>query len=165
MEDLRSKAADGRLLKSRWTMVARRIRVKVRGNWHTVEVPDPNRYPLQVIVDGEPLEVEIEPDSPKVGSDRAKQASRGRLLQTGIPVGLQGIIESDSKLVRCPMPGRIVSVPIKVWDKLAAGSELCVLETMKMEQSIQISREGTVRAIFIEPGGNIAAGDPILQLE
>ena len=143
-------------------MVARRIRVKVRGNWHTVEIPDPDRYPIQVIVDGESLEVEIEPDSPKVDPDRTKQASP---LQTGIPVGLQGIIESDSKLVRCPMPGRIVSVPIKVWDKLSVGSELCVLETMKMEQSIQISREGTVRAVFIEPGHSIAAGEPLIQLE
>ena len=146
-------------------MVARRIRVKVRGNWHTVEVLDPEQHPFQVIVDGEPMEVEIEPDSQAADPARTERASRPHPTQSDVPMGLQGIIESDSKLVRCPMPGRIVSVSIEVWDKLSAGSELCILETMKMEQSIQISREGIVRAVFIEPGRNVAAGDPLIQLD
>ena len=146
-------------------MVARRIRVKVRGKWHTVEVPDPEQHPLHVIVDGEPIEVEIEPDSQGANLARARPASRPQPTQTDVPMGLQGIIESDSKLVRSPMPGRIVSVSIEVWDKLSAGAELCILETMKMEQSIQISREGTVRAVFIETNHNVAAGDPLIQLD
>ena len=144
-------------------MVARRLRVKVRGKWHTVEVPDPERHPFHIIVDGEPMEVEVEPDSQASGP--AEPSPRPQPTQPTGPVGLQGIIESDSKLVRCPMPGRIVSVSIEVWDKLSAGSELCILETMKMEQSIQLSREGTVRAVFIEPGHSVAAGDPLIQLD
>lgn len=146
-------------------MVARRIRVKVRGNWHTVEIPDPERHPFHIIVDGEPMEVEVEPDSQEADPARTKRASRPQPTQTDVPIGLQGIIESDSKLVRCPMPGRIVSVSIEVWDKLSPGAKLCILETMKMEQSIQISREGIVRAVFIEPGHNVAAGDPLIQLD
>ena len=144
-------------------MVARRFRVKVRGNWHTVEVPDPERHPFHIIVDGEPMDVEVEPDSQ--ASEPTERPSRPRPTQPAVPAGLQGIIESNSKLVRSPMPGRIVSVSIEVWDKLSAGSELCILETMKMEQSIQISKEGIVRAVFIEPGHNVAAGDPLIQLD
>ncbi len=63
------------------------------------------------------------------------------------------------------MPGVIVSVSIKVWDEVKPGSEICVMETMKMEQSVQVSREGVVRAVFIEAGDSVAAGDPLIQVE
>lgn len=81
------------------------------------------------------------------------------------PIGLQGIIESGSKIVRSPMPGRIVAVSVQVWDRISAGTEVCIIETMKMEQSIQISIDGAVRAVFIEPGSNVNAGEPLIQLE
>ena len=144
-------------------MVARRFRVKVKGNWHTVEVPDPERHPFHLIVDGEPLEVEVEPDSQ--AAKPTERPAHPQSTQPDVPIGLQGIIESDSKLVRSPMPGRIVTVSAEVGDRLLPGSELCVLETMKMEQSIQISREGIVRAVFIEANHSIAAGDPLIQLD
>ena len=63
------------------------------------------------------------------------------------------------------MPGRIVAVAVKVWDQAESGKEICIMETMKMEQSILLSRKGTVRAVFIRPGQNVAAGDPLIQLE
>jgi len=81
------------------------------------------------------------------------------------PIGLQGIIESGSKIVRSPMPGRIVAVSLQVWDRISPGTEVCIIETMKMEQSIQISVDGAVRAVFVEPGSNVNAGAPLIQLE
>ena len=144
-------------------MVARRIRVRVRGNWHTVEVPEPARYPPQIVVDGEVLEVEVEPESTGLGP--ARPTTRAAPARPSTPTGLQGITEGNSKIIRSPMPGVIVSVSIKVWDALKPGSEICVMETMKMEQSVQVSREGTVRAVFIEPGSSVASGDPLIQVE
>ena len=142
-------------------MVTRRIRVRVRGNWHTVEVSEPLRYPLRVVVDGETLEVEAEPEEETSPATDATAPSS----KPPEPVGLRGITESDSNIVRSPMPGRIVVVSVKVWDELTPGTEICILETMKMEQSVQVSREGIVRAVFIEPGISVAAGDPLIQLE
>ena len=63
------------------------------------------------------------------------------------------------------MPGRIVSVSVVVWAEMKAGDSVCVLETMKMEQSILISHSDTVRAVFVREGQNVAAGDPLIQLE
>lgn len=143
-------------------MVTRRIRIRVRGNWHTVEVPEPVRYPLQIVVDGEVLEVEVEPESTRPGP--ARPTTRATPTRPHTPSGLQGITEGASKIIRSPMPGVVVSVSIKVWDEVKPGSEICLLETMKMEQSVQVSRQGTVRAVFIEAGGNVAVGDPLIQL-
>ena len=138
----------------------RQIRVKIRGKWHTVEVEDPQRYPFQVTVDGEALEVEIDSGSVTTASTADKPLTA---KSTGAP-GVPAIIGEDKKIIRSPMPGRIVSLSVKVWDEVESGTEVCILEAMKMEQSIRLSQNGTIRAVFTQPGENVAAGTPLIQL-
>lgn len=139
----------------------RQIRIKVRGKWHTVEVEEPQRYPFRVTVDGEVVEVEVERTDTASGPSTA----RPKPTEAAGPVGLSAITQEDQKVIRSPMPGRIVSVSVKVWDQLSAGTELCILETMKMEQSVRVSSQGVVRAVFIRPGQNVSVGEPLIQLE
>lgn len=139
----------------------REIRVKVRGKWHTVEVDEPLRYPFQVTVDGEVMEVEVER---QMGAS-APQEDRPKPAGPVGSVGLSAITQQDQKIVRSPMPGRIVSVSVKVWDEVAPGTEICILETMKMEQSIRFSQKGTVRAVFVRQGHNVSMGEPLVQLD
>ena len=141
-------------------MVKRQVRVKVKGKWHTVEVEDSHRQPFQVIVDGETLEVEVRP-GPGTSASTVEQPATSAAVG---PVGLSAITQGDRRIIRSPMPGRIVSVSVKVWDEVTPISELCVLETMKMEQSIRLSQQGIIRAVFIEPGQTVAAGEPLIQL-
>ncbi len=140
-------------------MVKRQIRVKIKGTWHTVEVEEPQRYPFQVVVDGEAMSVEV--DSGPVASPVGKRPPAREA--TG-PPGLSAITQEDRKIIRSPMPGRIVSVTVNVWAELEAGAEVCVLETMKMEQSVKLAHDGTVRAVFVHPGQSVAAGTPLIQL-
>lgn len=135
----------------------RQINVRVRGKWHTVEVEEPQQYPFKVTIDGEVLEVEVEVPQEVVARPTRRE-------ETG-SIGLSAIAQEDEKLIRSPMPGQIVTVSVDVWSEVASGTEVCILETMKMEQSILASRSGTVRAVFIHPGQSVAAGDPLIQLE
>ena len=141
----------------------RELRVKVRGKWHTVEVEEPQQYPLRVTVDGEVVEVEVEVE--RSGAASGSEAGRPRPAELAGPVGLSAITQKDQKIIRSPMPGRIVSVSLKVWDEVAQGTEICILETMKMEQSVRVSQKGTVRAVFISPGQNVSVAEPLIQLE
>ncbi len=138
----------------------RQIRVKIRGNWHTVEVEDPQRYPFQVTVDGETLDVEIDSGSVTTTPD----ASRPHLTESAGPPGISAITGQDKKIIRSPMPGRIVSLSVKVWDEVESGTEVCVLEAMKMEQSVRLSQSGTIRAVFVHPDETVAAGTPLIQI-
>lgn len=142
-------------------MVKKQLRVKINDTWHTVEVEDPPHYPFEIVVDGETIQVEVDTESASVPA----RSSRPSPTPSGKTVGLTGITQEDERIVRCPMPGRIVSIAVKVWDTVEPGRELCVLETMKMEQSVLFSHNGIVRAVFIRPGQNVAAGDPLVQLE
>ena len=142
-------------------MVKRQIRIKVKGTWHTVELEEPQKYPFQMVVDGETMAIEVQSGQ----IDHSPQNENSNLLkQDNATPGMPAITQEDQKIIRSPMPGRIVSITTEVWDKLEAGAEVCVLETMKMEQSIKISNGGTVRAIFVESGQNVTAGTPLVQL-
>lgn len=143
-------------------MVKRQIKVKVNDAWHIVEVEDPPHYPFQIVVDGETIQVEVEAEGASASPKAPRPASASG---AGKAIGLTGISQEDERIIRAPMPGRIVSVSLKVWDRAESGKEICMLETMKMEQSILLSRRGIVRAVFIRPGQNVAAGDPLIQLE
>ena len=70
-----------------------------------------------------------------------------------------------SKLVISPMPGLIVSVDVEVGQDVKAGEALLVMEAMKMENVIRAEKDGTVKAIRIEPSQSVAADELMLEFE
>lgn len=140
----------------------KRIRINVRGRWYTVEVKDVGRGPTEVKVNGEPYQVEVEDYSPV--RDAAPQRSQA-VADRSEPPGLRAITQNNETTVRCPMAGRIVAVSIQVGQRVEEGQEVCVLESMKMEQSVRLSRGGTVKKVPIQPGQTIQAGESLIELE
>jgi biotin carboxyl carrier protein len=48
---------------------------------------------------------------------------------------------------------------------VAHGQPLVVLEAMKMENDVRSPRDGVVRAVEVEPGQPVGAGQVLLRLE
>jgi glutaconyl-CoA/methylmalonyl-CoA decarboxylase subunit gamma len=140
------------------------LRVKVGDRWYTVEVGDLNRSPVEVTVEGETFQVEIEglittaPHPPR----------RGRPDATGSPPPPAAPSTSappSDKILRSPMPGRVMSILVRPGDRVSAGDEVCVVEAMKMEQSIRTPRDGVVKAVHVQPLDPVGADDPLVELE
>ena len=55
-----------------------------------------------------------------------------------------------------PLPGRVISLKVKVGDAVNAGDEVVVLEAMKMENSITSDYSGTVLQVAVAEGDNVA---------
>jgi pyruvate carboxylase subunit B len=66
--------------------------------------------------------------------------------------------------LRAPMPGMIISYAVKVGDKVSTGDLVCVLEAMKMQNSLPAPASGTVTAINFEPGASVAKDAVILVI-
>ncbi len=66
--------------------------------------------------------------------------------------------------LKAPMPGMIISYAVKVGDKVATGDLVCVLEAMKMQNSLPAPATGTVKAINFEPGASVAKDATILVI-
>ena len=64
--------------------------------------------------------------------------------------------------VVAPLPGRVISLKVKVGDTVNAGDEVVVLEAMKMENSITSDYSGTVQQIAVAEGDNVATDAVLL---
>jgi pyruvate carboxylase subunit B len=66
--------------------------------------------------------------------------------------------------LRAPMPGMIISYSVRVGDKVNTGDLVCVLEAMKMQNSLPAPASGTIKAINFEPGASVAKDAVILVI-
>ena len=145
-------------------MALTNLRIKVGDNWYTVQVGDLTQSPVQVTVEGETFEVEVEGLSPPPAP-----LHRGRSRQTQIeaptPQSQSSAANYSDDILRSPMPGRVISILVRPGDRVSAGDEVCVVEAMKMEQSIRAHRDGVVKTIFVQPMDPVKADDPLIELE
>ena len=68
-----------------------------------------------------------------------------------------GAGNGDQRVV-APMPGKVVKVLVAVGDSVEARQGLVVVEAMKMENELTVSRAGTVAKIEVTEGTSVEAG-------
>lgn len=66
--------------------------------------------------------------------------------------------------VAAPMQGTVVRIHVNVGDEVSEGQMLCILEAMKMENSICAPKTGTVKEILVAEGATVAPSDVIFVL-
>jgi len=75
-------------------------------------------------------------------------------------------VEPDySGLILAPMPGLVKSVNVQVGDMVSEGTEACVLEAMKMQNSLVAAKTAKVKAVHFSAGETVGEGDVIVELE
>jgi len=67
--------------------------------------------------------------------------------------------------VTVPMVGKIVSVSVKVGDKIKEDDQVAVLEAMKMEMPVVAPITGMVKEIRVAPGQEVEAEAVIAVIE
>jgi biotin carboxyl carrier protein len=58
-------------------------------------------------------------------------------------------------LLKAPMPGLIVAVPVEEGQEVDKGQNLVVLESMKMQNELKAPRSGKVERIRVSSGDNV----------
>ncbi|EEX08014.1 pyruvate carboxylase [Ruegeria lacuscaerulensis ITI-1157] len=67
--------------------------------------------------------------------------------------------------VGAPMPGVVSTVAVTAGQEVKEGDLLLTIEAMKMETGIHAERDATVKAVHVQPGGQIDAKDLLIELE
>ena len=73
-------------------------------------------------------------------------------------------VTGAGEAVTAPMPGNILKVNVKTGDAVKAGTVLCVLEAMKMENEIMAPKDGTVTQVLVQMGSTVDTGAPLVVL-
>ena len=71
----------------------------------------------------------------------------------------------ESKVVLAPMPGLVKSVTCSVGDSVAEGQEVCVIEAMKMQNSLQSAAPATVKAVHCAAGDTVDESQLLIEFE
>ena len=67
--------------------------------------------------------------------------------------------------IRAPMQGTILRVLVEPGQRVEPGDVVCVLEAMKMENSIVSPREGEVSELPVEPGQVVQTGQTLAVID
>ncbi|XP_034156088.2 propionyl-CoA carboxylase alpha chain, mitochondrial [Pangasianodon hypophthalmus] len=73
--------------------------------------------------------------------------------------------EDSSSILRSPMPGTVVAVSVKAGDTVAEGQEICVIEAMKMQNSMTAAKTAKVKSVHCKAGETVGEGDLLVELE
>ena len=102
-----------------------------------------NRY--QIWLAGQIYEVELAQSGPRRAGADASQTNEHALKSS--------------------MPGTILSVKVKKGEEVQAGQVLVIMESMKMELSLEAPRSGKVAKVLVHPGKMVELGAVLLELE
>ncbi len=67
--------------------------------------------------------------------------------------------------VGATMPGMVVTVAVKIGDRIKKGQKLLSLEAMKMETTINADLDGKIRDVLVQPGRRVETGDLLVVIE
>jgi biotin carboxyl carrier protein len=139
------------------------LRIKVGDNWYNVEIGELTQSPVEVTVEGETFLVEVE----GLRSQPPARPRRGRTQSARIvaPSARGASSSSSDTIIASPLSGRVISILVRPGDQVSAGQEVCVVEAMKMEQSIRAHRDGVVKEIAVQPMDTVRTNDPLIELE
>ncbi|KAM7284594.1 propionyl-CoA carboxylase alpha chain [Ixodes scapularis] len=70
-----------------------------------------------------------------------------------------------SKVVEAPMPGLVKLVSVKVGDMVGENQEVCVIEAMKMQNSLVAAAMGKIKGVFVKAGQTVDEGQLLVELE
>ncbi len=116
---------------------------------------------LSVRVNGQVVDLTTEGSPPEMGavasghrsyvrveSERMRSAERAK----------KSAVAGGEKIVKSPMPGRVVKVLVSKGDVVEAGHGLVVLEAMKMENEVRARATATVAEVHVAPGTTVEGG-------
>ena len=112
-------------------------------------VVDEHQDGFRVLLWGEMYEVIVEDSQPR----------RARTRKSGPADSPDG-----ECIVRAPMPGLVVQIPVSVSQQVSAGQILLVLESMKMENELLAPRQGVVKAVHVAVGDTPSLDEPLITL-
>jgi biotin carboxyl carrier protein len=110
-----------------------------------VNKSDVTGYRYEVLVAGQRFEIGVE--------DEREKALTGSILSAH---------ETGEAMVRAPMPGLVLGLPMDAGDNVERGQTVVILEAMKMENDLASPITGKVKEISVSKGQTVNQGDVLV---
>ena len=104
---------------------------------------------IRVEVAGEVFDVEI----------------KDELDQMLLKMGFGSASQKHVKEIKAPMPGLVMEVAVIEGQEVLEGDKILILEAMKMENSIIIHANATIKKILVNTGQAVEKGQVLVELD
>lgn len=139
---------------------------KINGNTYKVAIGDIDDNVAQVEVNGVAYRVEMEATkAAAIKTVQSPRPSAAPRTATGEKVIAKPQVSGSAKAVKAPLPGVVLSIPVKVGQAVKASDTVLLLEAMKMENAIHAGANGTVKEILVAAGDSVLEGNPLIVIE
>ena len=133
----------------------REFKFTIDGKQYNAAVNELEDNFAEVTINGKTYKVELDKEeAPAAAAVRRPAAAAS---SAAVPAGVM--------TVKSPLPGSIVKVLVKAGQAVKKGDVLLTMESMKMENNVTAEADGTVKAIYVEPGKTVMQDDKLLDLE
>ena len=126
----------------------KKFNVTVNGTVYEVEVNE--------VGGAAPVAAAPKAAAPKAAAPAAAPAPAPAAAAAPVPAG--------AETVKCPMPGKILSVAVTAGQAVKKGDLLCILEAMKMQNEIYAPHDATVAEVRVAANQTVATGDALVVL-
>jgi biotin carboxyl carrier protein len=110
-----------------------------------VNKPDVMGYRYEILVAGQRFEIAVE--------DEREKTLKGSIHNAN---------ESGEAMIRAPMPGLVLGMPIDTGANVERGQTVVILEAMKMENDLASPITGTVKETRVSKGQTVNQGDVLV---
>jgi len=141
-----------------------KIHVKIQDKTFEVRIGDTLARPIQAFVDGEVFEVW--PEEMIVPSNEQRPAPAIQVAHPLKPADIGEVKDNptaEGKSVKAPIPGVIIDVKVSAGETVAYGQELCVLEAMKMKNSIRSGKPGIISRVMVSVGDQVSQNQTLME--
>lgn len=80
-------------------------------------------------------------------------------------MGFSTVAGKQIKEIKAPMPGLVLEVAVTEGQQVFEGDKILILVAMKMENSIMISADATIKRIAVKAGQAVEKGQVLVELE
>jgi biotin carboxyl carrier protein len=122
---------------------------------------------LSVRINGKVVDLTTEGTPPEIGAIASGHRSYVRVESDRLraaEAAKKGAHGGAEKLIKSPMPGRIVKLLAKVGDAIAAGTPVLVMEAMKMENEIKTKGAGKILELHVAVGDTVERNAKLVTL-
>ena len=128
---------------------AQKVWVTVNGERFQVEVEDLDQRPIVAYVEGSRFEIVL---------DHGEKTDETGFRHTTPEGAAHSIPAGTACDVTAPMPGDIVDIHVKAGQVVKPGDPLCILDAMKMKNTIHAPQGGTISEICVTEGQSVEYG-------
>lgn len=147
-----------------------KLQIRVDDKLYELDMIEVEKGMYSILLEGTSYNIEIiEKDSAKQYNVNALEKSYDLEIIDAETRYLMSRTENDledaGNTVSCPMPGKIVKIPVKAGDKVELGQTVIIVSAMKMESEYKAGKDGVIKEVLVNEGDTIEGNQALITIE